>query len=494
MAKEETDDGLRDRWATIALLGVNVCVFLAMLLAGANPMYTGGAALAAGGVEPSLVWQGEVWRFLSACFVHLGIWHIAMNGWVLWQLGPTLERFCGGSRMLLIYLSTGVFGFAMSTSLRAGPSAGASGAIFGITGALLAIALMLRSSSREQAEHGELGRMLLQALVPFVGVTLLLGFLVPGIDNMAHVGGLVFGVIVGYGLSAGDPALFGEASTHARARGAAALVGGALLFLVVTAYGARPVLSPHYHAVAGLGDLRARDLNSARTHAAAAARLGAEDASTFILLGRLRADSAAAGPAGDADRTEAVRLVREGLKRTGRDDVTSSFTTALATLSLTGGTQELPFSDLRTVDALCTAALLAHEDERARMNAATAAGDAADQAAELENACAWLRLKAPDASLRDPVGALALARRAVLNSEGKNASIVHTLAEALAQNGQPEEALAYLEKIAAQGGADELPQGQAFLTSERERIKRMVSAARRPAAGDAGTLLPTGSR
>lgn len=485
MAEDDSDDGLRSRWATLVLLALNVCVFLAMVLAGANPIYTGGAALAAGGVEPSLVWHGEVWRFLTACFIHLGIWHIGLNGWVLWQLGPTLERLIGGSRTLLIYLSTGVFGFAMSTSLRAVPTAGASGAIFGITGALLAIALMLRRApAAEPAAAGhdekhELSKMLLQALVPFIGATLVLGFLVPGIDNTAHVGGLLFGILIGYALAAGDVALFTNAAQpQKRLRGAAALVLAGLAFIAVTAYGARPVLSPHYHAVAGLSALNARgpgNLDAARTHAAAAARLGAEDPSTFVLLGRIRAESAAAGPAGDVDRAEAVRLVRQGLKRSDGDDVTEQFMRAIATLSLAGGTEELPFSDLRTVDALCTAALLEQDEHEGEAN----------EAAELENACAWLRLKSPDPSLRDPAGALALARRAVADSEGKNASIVHTLAEALSQNGQGAEALAHLEKLVAEGRSDELPGGAAFLTSERLRIKRLIDAA--PAA-------PLGSR
>jgi membrane associated rhomboid family serine protease len=486
VAEDDADDGLRRRWATLALLGLNGSVFAAMLLAGASPWYTGWVAIAAGGVEPSRVWEGEVWRFLTACFVHLGIWHVALNGWCLWQLGPTLERFIGGSRTLLIYLSTGVFGFALSIALRAVPTAGASGAVFGITGALLAVALMLR---RHQLE---LGRMLLGALVPFVGATLVLGFLVPGIDNTAHVGGLLFGILVGYGLTAGDAALFegrtaaqpAAPSVATRMRGPAALVGAAVVFIAITAYGARPVLSPRYHAVAGLRDLAMRRgtpsaspiaptggpaaklplaLNDAKAHAVSAARLGAEDASTFILLGRIRIESSALGPAGDADRDEGLRLVREGVKRLEGDDVTEQFLAAMAALSLGGGTEELPFSDLRTVDALCDAALLEHEMR-----------DPGKPAAQLKNACAWLWLKAPDPATRDPARALVLARAAVADSEGVHASIVHTLAEALSQNGQALEGLAHLEKLAAAGRADELPGGASFLMAERQRLKRLV--------------------
>lgn len=492
----EDDGSLKKRWATLLLLGLNVSVFVAMVLAGASPLYADWAAVAAGGVEPSRVWDGEVWRFLTACFIHLGIWHLALNAWVLWQLGPVLEGFIGGSRTLLIYLVTGVFGFALSIALRAVPSAGASGAVFGITGALIALALMLRNDSR--GAHGQLGRMLLGALLPFVVATLVLGFLVPLIDNTAHVGGLLFGLVIGYGLASGDPQLFegsatstgiSHGSSHAKWRGAAALVVGAILFIVVVAYGARPVLSPQYHAVAGLHALRARGpgpsgLQQAKAHASEAARLASDDAATFVLLGRIRSESAtaggaaggaaAAGGATEADRAEGARLVREGLKRVDvkvdandPEDVEQWASKAMFTLvrdlALGGGTQELPFADLRTVDALCDAALAEHE--------VRAPGR---PAAELKNACAWLRLKAPDPQVRDPAGALALARVAVRDSREENASIMHTLAEALAQNGQPAEGLVWLERIAASGKHDELPGGKDFLDSERRRLKRLA--------------------
>lgn len=502
MAEDEDEDaaddgGLKERWATLALVGLNVSVFLAMVLAGASPFYADWAAIAAGGVEPSRVWDGDVWRFLTACFIHLGIWHLALNAWVLWQLGPVLERFVGGLRVLLIYLSSGVFGFALSTALRAVPSAGASGAVFGITGALIAIALMLRKDPR--ATHGELGRTLLGALVPFVVATLALGWLVPLIDNTAHVGGLLFGLIIGYGLTVGDAQVFASSpsspsspasgapsaavvsavvSGHARGRSAAALVIGALMFVVVTAYGARPVLSPHYHAVAGLHDLRSRGpgplgLASAKAHAAEAARLGADDAATFVLLGRIKAEGAPAPTEGDARAAalaEGARLVREGLKRVDVDEAPEERATAamfrlVRDLSLGGGTEELPFADLRTVNALCGAALEEHE------------AIAANQpAAELRNACAWLRLKAPDPAVRDPAGALVLARRAVADSDGDNASIVHTLAEALSQNGQAAEGLAWLERLASAGKAGDLPGGSDFLDAERRRLKRLAEA------------------
>jgi membrane associated rhomboid family serine protease len=480
--EDDDDGGLRQRWATLVLVGLNAAVFLAGLLAGESPIYAIGAVMA-GGVEPSRVWDGELWRLVTACFIHLGIWHLGLNAWVLWQLGPVLERFIGGSRVLLLYVSSGVFGFALSLALRASASAGASGAIFGITGALIAVALMLRKD--ERSAQGELGRLLLGALLPFVVATLVLGFMVPNaVDNTAHVGGLLFGLIAGYGLSAGDTTLFASPSTtsvHARWRGTAALVTSALLFVVVTMYAARPLVSPHYHAVRGLDELRqrgpsGRGLTEAKAHASDAARLGPDDASTFVLLGRIRIEGAAAGAAGDVDRTEGARLVREGLRRADVSEAPEewslvAFMDIVRELSLGGGTDEMPFSDLRTVDALCDAALAEHEERAPRA-----------PAGELKNTCAWLWLKAADASVRDPARALAVAREAVADTKGENASIVHTLAEALAQNGQPGEGLAHLEKLATNDMAGDLPGGRDFLDAERRRLKRLASSAAPSAA------------
>jgi membrane associated rhomboid family serine protease len=94
---------LLSRWATFALVVVNVGVGVAMALGGASPFYASGAQLIdSGAIEPTRVWSGEVWRLLSACFVHIGVWHLAMNAWVLWIVGTPLERLVGGARALLI--------------------------------------------------------------------------------------------------------------------------------------------------------------------------------------------------------------------------------------------------------------------------------------------------------------------------------------------------------------------------------------------------------
>lgn len=470
MAEEEGESGpLSRRWATWALVALNGSVFLAMVLAGASPLFTSpGDAMAAGGVDPVRVWNGEVWRLLTACFVHLGIWHLALNMWVLVQLGAALERMIGGARLLLVYLSSGVFGFALSVAVAGKQTAGASGAVFGVTGALLALALLLR--------HRELGRLLFSALLPFVVATLVLGFLVPMVDNSAHVGGLLFGFALCYGLSAGDRAFLaghgdggamsGAAARRERRLGAIVLVASAVLFVGVVAYGARPVLSPRYQVKAGLEALQSKRLDEARAHARSAARIAPDDGVTFVLLGRIRGETATS----DAERAEGSRLLEEALKRFDDKEPAKALGAAEIELGLLGGgTAELPYNDPKTVDALCDATL-------ALLDNPAGPGPRAGPtpAPEVKNECAWLKLKAADATVHDPAAALGLARAAVRESEGKDANIVHTLAEALAQTGDPEEGLAILERLAAEGREGELPGGADFLASERRRVKRLV--------------------
>jgi len=438
---------LSGRWATTALVLLNLSMFLVMLVAGASPLRVDiEHAVGAGAVDPGRVWQGEPWRLATACFVHLGVWHVALNVWVLWQLGTLLERLIGGARLILVYVAAGVFGFGLSVALLAVPTAGASGAVFGIVGALLAVAGLARDR--------ELGRALVRTLAPFVLATFLLGFLVPGIDNAAHAGGLVFGWLLGYGLQQGEG---GAAPTKSGYLGTVALVASAALLAVVVAYSARPILSPRYHAIAGLAALADKKADVAKQHAEEVVRLAPDDGASLVLLARMRDE------AGDAP--QAIKLAHQALERFDPEPAVA-YLEVSRRLVPWGDDGEGLWGDLRTNALLCRAAL-------------ELVGDA--PAAEMKNQCAWLKLRAQDPAVRDPAGALPIAKAAVADGKGKDTSVVHTLAVALADTGDPAEGLAHLEKLAAEGRAGELPRG--FLDQERQRLKRLVSSAK-PAPAD----------
>jgi rhomboid protease GluP len=127
-------------------------------------------------------------------FLHGGFLHFAMNGWGLFQLGGLFESWLGSWRLLLVYFATGIAGSLASAGLSGNPSVGASGAIFGILGAL--VGFLLR-------RHGTLtpdGKSILMQLLLWAAVNVYLGFSEPGIDNYAHLGGCAAGLLIGAGL------------------------------------------------------------------------------------------------------------------------------------------------------------------------------------------------------------------------------------------------------------------------------------------------------
>jgi rhomboid protease GluP len=174
----------------MVLLAINVSVFAIDAVLSATGR--SGQLLEAGAMIPALVTQGEWWRLITAMFLHIGLLHLAFNSLALYIFGALVESAIGSARMLALYLVTG---FAASvTSFAFGPpevaAAGASGAIFGLLGAWLVYNLRRRSLS--------LARSNVQSALLLIGINLVFGFTVPGIDNLAHIGGLVAGVAAGF--------------------------------------------------------------------------------------------------------------------------------------------------------------------------------------------------------------------------------------------------------------------------------------------------------
>ena len=164
---------------TFVLIGINVIAFLLMLVSGIDQ-----AATQWGMFPPSIAIDNEWWRLLTSAFLHGGWLHIAFNMYVLYALGPSLERVLGHSRYLVLYLMAALGGavcsYAFSDVMTV--SVGASGAIFGLMGALVVAGRKLRYD-------------ITQVLV-LLAVNFAIGFLAPGVDWRAHVGGLVVGAAV----------------------------------------------------------------------------------------------------------------------------------------------------------------------------------------------------------------------------------------------------------------------------------------------------------
>lgn len=135
----------------------------------------------------SLVKNGEIYRLISYMFLHAGIFHIFFNMYSLYIVGPQVENFFGKWKFLLIYMISGISGGLLSIALNGEIiSVGASGAIFGLFGALLYFGYNYR---------GYIGSIIKSQILPIVIYNLLLGFFISEIDMWGHVGGLIGGVI-----------------------------------------------------------------------------------------------------------------------------------------------------------------------------------------------------------------------------------------------------------------------------------------------------------
>lgn len=170
---------------------MNVAVFVFSLLLGLG-VGRGEVLVRLGAMVPILVVDGQYWRLVSAIFLHANLVHLLLNAVGLSIFGNLVESVLGSGRMLAVYLVSGFVASAVSFAFGSvGTIAvGASGAIFGLLGTWLAY--NLRRSGLSLARSNVQGALLL------IGLNLAIGFTVPGIDNLAHVGGLVAGILGGF--------------------------------------------------------------------------------------------------------------------------------------------------------------------------------------------------------------------------------------------------------------------------------------------------------
>ena len=200
-------------WATYLLVGINCAVFLLMVLRGSSIWMPTVDQLMQWGADRSnnVLIYGQWWRIVSAMFVHVGIIHLATNMWCLWNLGLLAEPLMDSFGLIAVYVLTGAAGNLLSTwhnwvypghdpsgapFFAAG--AGASGAVFGIAGALI----VLLKSKRLPIPQYELKR-LRKSVIYFAAINLVIGLSLNfgsgltgvEIDNSAHIGGFLCGLL-----------------------------------------------------------------------------------------------------------------------------------------------------------------------------------------------------------------------------------------------------------------------------------------------------------
>jgi membrane associated rhomboid family serine protease len=190
----QTGVGTGPNMVTQLLLAVNVMVFVAMVVAGMSITDPTTKDLIRWGANaPSLTLADQWWRLISYMFLHGGVIHLGLNMWCLWSLGGLAESLYGHETFLLVYLLSGVGGGVASAFWHPfGVSVGASGAIFGIAGALIA--------SFKLGEFSLPGGMIqaqMRSVVIFAGYNLVFGAMSGRTDNAAHMGGLLSGLVLG---------------------------------------------------------------------------------------------------------------------------------------------------------------------------------------------------------------------------------------------------------------------------------------------------------
>ncbi len=185
-----------DRFITSVILLINVGMFVATLFYSSNGRSigmdpSGNALYAFGGKEGYAILRDlQWWRLITAGFLHGGLLHIGMNSWVLWDLGPQIDEIFGSYRYLVIYFVATILGFAGSLFWTpAILSIGASAGISGLVGAMIGLGTKEKHSpiGRERGRY-----------VQWAVLILVQGFIIPGIDNAAHIGGFVGGFLIAY--------------------------------------------------------------------------------------------------------------------------------------------------------------------------------------------------------------------------------------------------------------------------------------------------------
>ena len=205
-----------DDLVTKILIGLNVGIWLIGMVAGFQDIAARFALfqLAFFDAEPVGVSDGEWYRLLTAAFVHQEIWHLGLNMYALWILGRMLEPVLGRWRFVTLYVLSALGGSAASLLAPDVISYGASGAVFGLMGALFVV---LRRFGRD-----------VTAVLVILAINVVFGFVVPGIDWRAHFGGLITGAVLAFAFAHAPRA-------HRTLVSVAACIGMLVLIVVIVA-------------------------------------------------------------------------------------------------------------------------------------------------------------------------------------------------------------------------------------------------------------------
>ena len=205
-------------YVTYVLIGLNIFVFiltyfLYFISKGNINLYNMFA------VDAALIRSGQYYRLITGMFLHAGPFylplHLLFNMYALFVIGSQVEGFIGKAKYIIVYLASGLIGSLLSCVILKGSSIGASGAIFGLMGSLTYFGYHYRVY---------FGSVIKTQIIPLICFNLLLGFYLNGVDNMAHIGGLIGGIISTMGVGVKD-----KSKTSER-------INGAIVYVLLTVF------------------------------------------------------------------------------------------------------------------------------------------------------------------------------------------------------------------------------------------------------------------
>jgi len=173
---------------TLTLIAVMVAVFVWEMLGGV--LKSEEAIVAGGALVRARILAGEIWRLMSSVLLHASPQHLLGNIVALYITGMTLEHLAGKKQALLVFLLSGLTGALLSIAMAPGPSVGASGAIFGVLGTALVTMYLQRDVYKVRDKR------IMTVMAAWAVYQIAIGFVAPLIDNSAHIGGLVGGMLI----------------------------------------------------------------------------------------------------------------------------------------------------------------------------------------------------------------------------------------------------------------------------------------------------------
>jgi rhomboid protease GluP len=170
---------------TYGILAINFVLWMLMTISGGST--DSDVLIRFGAMSGPLIIKGQYWRFITPLFLHVGIIHLGFNSYALYQLGTVIETIYGRAKYVALFMLSGISGSIMSFMFTRAVSAGASGAIFGLLGSLLYYG---------RKRPGLFKKGFTANIISIIAINLVIGLTYPGIDNYAHIGGLIGGYAV----------------------------------------------------------------------------------------------------------------------------------------------------------------------------------------------------------------------------------------------------------------------------------------------------------